>query len=249
MSERTRTVITGFAQGPAGNCTSIGFIKAVIHSYDDPGRLLRVTHPRDGGLEATTLSEARLSISKDELARAATAAHLVSRTTDGRSLLDSANQLFAVMGKACQLDCAGKRAYCPYAAADRCTFDGALTYLDSGLNWWIPPALLGMAYGRDYSQIAGWKVGRWFRSVRFTAGARSCVAATPKHTFFVADGAADNHGHAVKFSSKFASWFAFKSIAAYCLTGEPASVEMEDESPDHQPSADVLADPELREIW
>lgn len=252
--QRTRAIITGFAQGPAGNCTSIGFIKAVLRAYGSPDNLFHFKRSPQGGLDVTTLSGVRLSLSADELHRAATAAALRLNSPDAERLRDSANQMFAVMGKACQRDCArppdAQQKYCAYAEGERCTFAGALTYLDSGLDWWVPPALLGMTEGRDFRQIAGWVGGRWFRSVRFTAGDQSCVAATRRHTFFVADGLADKGGRPVDFRSKLASWFAFKSIGAYCLIGghESATAEMTEALPDGQPPADALDDPELRDI-
>lgn len=247
-------LIAAFHQGPRGNCTSVGFIKAAMSAYGHiDGAFARLAATPDGGLEATLkYGDARgastIRVSAQELAIAAAASGLVVGvdSPEDHARVDEANRMFAILGQACATDCRGAHTYCSSTAARSCdTFAGALDYLNSGLDWKTPPGLLGLRQGTDWRTVKGWTPLRWWRTTRFVRGGVACVAATGKHTFLVSNGYADLWGKAREFS-RFGNWFAFTARNAYCLDPVEASVAFSDGS--DQPPDDVAHDPDFAKM-
>lgn len=217
--ETSRELVTAFHQNEFGNCTSIGFIKAALHAYQDPGGMfLRVVSRDDGGATIVTKDQVTFEVSVSELATTAQKAGLKYASDAQKQRWErSVNLLYATLARSCQVDCTSARKYCTPTRRRSCdSFDAALDYLDHGLKWSAPPRLLGLKEGVDFSVLKGWRGRRWVRIVGFVSGGRSCVAATPWHTFFVSEKIFDLYGNVETFS-KTASRKALFANHAYCL--------------------------------
>lgn len=152
LPQSAQDMILAFRQGPEGNCTSIGFIKAVLYSFGalkDNGVFKKFAHNSgDDSLRVTTRGGHDYVITGAELAHARTMAALepAAGHAPNKDLMEEGAELFAVLGKACAEDCGNGRRFCAPQSGHTCsTFDDALNYMDSGVNWSAPPAASKLA--------------------------------------------------------------------------------------------------------
>jgi hypothetical protein len=229
-AQAAKATIRSFAQGKEGNCSSIGFIKAVIHSGFGVFKEWRVMP--GGGVRAQNHAGRAFEVSKSEVDLASSRSRfVVEKAVSGSDdALQRANEVFAVLAKACQNSCEANDGLCPYGTLGRCSYEGAVGQLADALYFAAPPDLLGLRQGEDWNRVRGWKVRKWFAVTRFVRGGGSCVVATRGHTFFVSEGWADWYGRPVPFGSKVGSLLALRAADAYCLGADVATVEFSGES-------------------
>jgi len=208
LSEPTQVakkMIQAFSQGDAGNCASIGVIKAALHEYGDEIVADRVVK-EDGGLEVRMRDGVTVSLTSSERAMAATLSHFKKGNDD--AVLEKANELFVLMAKRLQ------------AKSSLSSIVLAATELNSGMYFLHTPELLGVS--GDVIKISGRFLRRWFNKTSFVRGNSSCVAASKGHAWFVSHGFADGHGSVKRFNSLFSSWYSIKAGNAYCLVRKQA---------------------------
>lgn len=212
-------MIRAFSQGDAGNCASIGVIKAALYEYGEDVVAER-TETAERGLVATLRNGEKVAITADERAKAPRLSRF--RPGEDNSILERANELFILMAKRLQIQRA------------TATIEAAAEDLNSGEYFASTPALLGIS--DDVIRINGNLFTRWFKKTAFVRRNSSCVAASRGHAWFVSHGFADDHGTTKRFGSLFSSWYSFKATNVYCLvrkvqTQPPGEVEVVSEVP------------------
>ncbi len=241
--DEAHELIKAFHQDNFGNCTSIGFIKAVLYAYHGyDGAFLSVTASADGTIAVVTKSKTKFTVTPQELALAGQGAGLVYQDkVKKQKWAHKVELLYAVLAKSCAADCIGEQKYCVPDERRSCSsFETALGYLDNGLKWSAPPRLLGLDEGVDWRVLRGWRGKRWLRIAGFVSGGRSCVAATPWHTFFVSGGVFDLYGDIQPFS-KTDSRKALFANHAYCLRELEGNAAIYDDADQRDASYDKPA--------
>lgn len=200
-------LITGFAQGRAGNCVTVAAIKAAMMTFGPEGVFANVVQNGDG-TDVTMRDGVTVHVSAAELREAASLSRLHGPNA---ALLGSANLVYAAMAKRAMLENNDGR---------RHTFASACRSLNDG---------------EDYREGAHWLgLDRYVREIPPSdiGNYPSVVAASKKHAVFSSNGTIDDHGSVLQANN---DGYGRRFIGGYAIVDDPSAPPVEPRPVEPQP--------------
>lgn len=176
LTQEAERIIRAFRQLGEGNCVSIAIIKAGIDAFG-VGRVFDRVE-REGGYYVVLRDGFDLSLTPEEVATAGSRNGFRQLRDDDASseIFRYAQLAFAVMAKRAQLD--GNDNHPPGSM----TYEQAIDALNDGEHYSEGPRWIGLQH---YVRPIG---------ARFRFRYNACVAASPKHCFYISHGYEDQYG-------------------------------------------------------